>query len=352
MIVTVIGARPQFVKAAVVSQALARVGVTETIIHTGQHYDASMSQVFWDELAIPRVSVNLEVGSGAQGRQTGRMIELIEAELLSHGDKVRGVLVYGDTNSTLAAAIAASKLRIDIHHVEAGLRCYDRHMPEEINRTLTDRLSRTLFCPSKSAVEALAAEGIREGVFNVGDVMYDALLAYADVATRILDLQALLPFPAEPYVVLTIHRAANTDDLTRLQAIVDGAAAAGKPVVWPLHPRVKRSASSLRLPSAVHITEPMSYLQMLLLLQHTDAVITDSGGLQKEAYWMKKPCVTARESTEWVETTEGGWNQIVGADRQAIAKALCARPHATWKPLYGAGNAAAAVARQLADILQ
>jgi UDP-N-acetylglucosamine 2-epimerase len=351
VIVSIVGARPQFIKAAVVSRALENARIPERIIHTGQHYDAQMSRVFWDELGIPPVEANLEVGSGSQGAQTGRMIERIEARLLGFGSRVQGVLLYGDTNSTLSGAIAAAKLGIDIYHVEAGLRSYNRRMPEEVNRVLTDRLSRALFCPSSSAVAALASESITEGVFEVGDVMFDALRTFREIAERRVGVAQLLPFSARPFLVLTVHRSANTETPEGVQRILCGVAASGLPVVWPVHPRVRACYSALEVPRNVFAIGPVSYLEMLALLRDADGVVTDSGGLQKEAYWMQKRCITTRDETEWVETLSGGWNQLAGSDPERIASALAAQPSSPWTPLYGDGNAASAIAQVISRLI-
>jgi len=329
-IVTIVGARPQFIKAAAVSRAIREHnlenpegGIHEVIVHTGQHYDENMSQVFFDELDIPRPDYNLEIGGGTHGEMTGRMLEKIEHVLLAeHPD---WVLIYGDTNSTLAGAIAASKLHIPVAHVEAGLRSFNMRMPEEINRILSDRVSTLLFCPTDTAVKNLEAEGVVSGVHKVGDVMYDASLFYRDMAkerSTILDEHSLTP---KEYVLVTCHRAENTDDPKRLAEIVDGLAriAEKTKVVFPLHPRtgkmLKEQGIMERLVK-VEMLEPVSFLDMVMLEEGAKAIITDSGGVQKEAYFFEVPCITMRDETEWVETTEAGHNVLVGASSDKIVE--------------------------------
>ncbi len=348
-ICTVIGARPQFVKAAVVSRALAAAGIRETLVHTGQHYDPQMSSVFFDELGIPTPATNLGIGSGTHAAQTGRMMIELERFLSGQATPPDAVLVYGDTNSTLAAALVAAKLQIPLAHVEAGLRSFNRAMPEEINRIVTDRLSRWLFCPSHTAIDHLRAEGITEGVYFTGDVMYDVLLHFRPLAQERHPLDALVPFESGSYVLLTLHRAENTDDparLHRLMQLVDGL---GRAVVWPLHPRTRERLTTfgIGIPAAIHVMEPVGYLAMLSLLGGAAAVLTDSGGLQKEAYWCARPCLTLRSETEWVETLEDGWNTVVGADPERAAAALSTPPQGTPQPCYGTGDAA----KRIADIL-
>lgn len=320
-IVTILGARPQFIKAAPVSRAL-RVKHTEILVHTGQHYDAMMSDVFFDELGIPAPDITLNVGSAPHGAQTGRMLEGIETVLLR--EKPDAVLVYGDTNSTLAGALAAAKLGIPIVHVEAGLRSFVRDMPEEINRVLTDRLSTLCCCPSDSARVNLAAEGITQGVSVVGDVMLDAL---TDTAARVAhDRARLAALGVEPasYLLATVHRAANTDDLVRLRAIIAAFGAVNETVLWPMHPRTRHvlGREGIELPANVRTLEPLGYLDLVAALQHARVVVTDSGGLQKEAYWLGVPCVTLRDETEWTETVASGWNVLADADADRIAAAV------------------------------
>ena len=322
-IATVIGARPQFVKAAAVSRLLAaREGDRELLIHTGQHYDPEMSAVFFSDLGIPEPACNLGIGSGGHGDQTGRMMIALEPVLL--GERPDLLLVYGDTNSTLAGALTAAKLQIPVAHVEAWLRSFNRRMPEEINRELTDRLSRWLFCPTPAAVDNLAGEGIRQGVFHTGDVMFDVHLLFAELAEKrstVLADQGLLP---GEFFLATLHRAENTDAPGRLRGIFAALGDLGRPVFLPLHPRTRKAIEQLGLEVAppVRLANPVSYLDMMLLQKKARAVLTDSGGMQKEAWFCRTPCVTLRDETEWTETVEAGWNRLAGADREAILAAV------------------------------
>ncbi|ACL24866.1 non-hydrolyzing UDP-N-acetylglucosamine 2-epimerase [Chloroflexus aggregans] len=337
-IVTIVGARPQFIKAAAISRAL-RTRHREVLVHTGQHYDANMSAIFFDELGIPPPDVNLAVGSAGHGAQTGAMLAKIEEVLLAeHPD---WVLVYGDTNSTLAGALAAAKLRIPVAHVEAGLRSFNRAMPEEINRVLTDHISDLLLCPSQTAIDNLAREGITRGVMLVGDVMADALR----LAVERADDSALAAFGVHPgsYALATVHRAENTDDPLRLQGILTGLTRLDMPVVFPVHPRTRRAIAALGWmpPAHVHLIEPVGYLDMIALMRSSCVVLTDSGGIQKEAYWLGVPCITLRDETEWVETVEYGWNTLVGVDPERIVAAAHRPRPTTPRPiLYGDGHAA------------
>jgi UDP-GlcNAc3NAcA epimerase len=317
-IVTVVGARPQFIKAAALSRALINVPtIEEVLIHTGQHYDENMSDVFFEELEIPRPDFHLGVGSGTQGCQTGRMLEAIERVLLDV--KPDWVLVYGDTNSTLAGALAAVKLHIPVAHIEAGLRSFNRRMPEEHNRVLADHVSDLLFAPTAAADENLRREGIPQRMIHlVGDVMYDATLHYGEKAERGSRILERLDLKAEGYILATVHRAENTDDVTRLRAIFLGlelAAQQGLVVVVPLHPRTRATLQRARMLEKVsrslRIVEPLGYLDMLMLEKHARLIATDSGGVQKEAFFYRVPCVTLRDETEWVELVELGWNCVV-----------------------------------------
>jgi UDP-N-acetylglucosamine 2-epimerase len=333
-VLTVVGARPQFVKAWPVSRVL-RQRHRETLLHTGQHYDHRMSRLFFDELGIPDPDVNLEVGSGPHGLQTGQMLIGIERELLAR--RPDWLLVYGDTNSTLAGALAAAKLHVPIAHVEAGLRSFNRRMPEELNRVLTDHVSDRLLCPTEAAVRNLAAEGIVRGVERVGDVMSDA----ARLALERLDGRPPpVDLPARGYYLATVHRAENTDDPARLAAILAGLGRLPLPVVWPLHPRTAKVLGPAALPGNVRMTEPFGYLDSLAAQRSAAAVLTDSGGVQKEAYILGVPCVTLRDETEWVETIEAGWNHLAGADAGKIVEMAQAKPPADRPPLYGDGHAA------------
>lgn len=342
-ILTVVGARPQFIKAAALSAAIRgdeSGDVKDVIVHTGQHYDTGMSSVFFDELSITAPAYNLGVGSESHGVQTGAIMMRLEPVVVD--ERPDWVLVYGDTNTTLAAAVVAAKLGVRLAHVEAGLRSFDRSMPEEVNRVLTDHVSNALFCPSSVAVRNLAEEGIRAGVHCVGDVMFDILLqARRSLGRNSTPIGAELP--AARYGIVTLHRAANTDQPPRLMRIIAGlnaAADAGLELVWPVHPRLKSRLTSLELSSRIRCIAPVSYFEMIGLMSRAAVVATDSGGLQKEAMWCGVPCVTLRDETEWPETIDAGWNQLVGADTQNIARALeGARAPSTKIPdVYGKGD--------------
>jgi UDP-N-acetylglucosamine 2-epimerase len=339
-IVSVIGARPQFIKAAMVSRALRRHHI-EVLVHTGQHYDANMSAIFFDELDIPAPDVNLEVGSGPHGAQTGAMLAGIEGVLLR--EHPAWVLVYGDTNSTLAGALAAAKLGIPVAHVEAGLRSFNRAMPEEINRVIADQLSTALFCPSQTAVDNLTGEGITRGVHLVGDVMADALAFAAGRAQSRSSILARLGAREGRYLLVTVHRPENTDDPARLGSILGALDALEEPVFFPVHPRTRKAIEALghRPAPQVRLLEPLGYLDMVRLEQSARMILTDSGGVQKEAYWLGVPCVTLRNETEWVETVQAGWNVLVGAEADRIRQAVRTMvPPASRPPLYGDGRAA------------
>ncbi|MEZ4677710.1 MAG: UDP-N-acetylglucosamine 2-epimerase (non-hydrolyzing) [Caldilineaceae bacterium] len=345
-IVTVVGARPQFIKAAPVSKALRSAGHTEYLVHTGQHYDQNMSQIFFDELQIPAPDCNLAIGSASHGRQTGEMLMHLEEVLLAQ--QPDWVLVYGDTNSTLAGALAAAKLQIPVAHVEAGLRSFNRAMPEEHNRVLTDHCADLLFCPTQTAVDLLAKEGITQGVHLVGDTMYDAVLQFSQVAQQkstVLDLLQLAP---QDYYLATVHRPYNTDVPENLENILWAFAALDKPVIFPVHPRTRGKIKALApeadqsSTSNLRFIEPVGYLDMLMLLRHAATLLTDSGGMQKEAYFFAVPCVTLRPETEWVETVAAGWNVLVGADREKIVESINThrRPEGEPAPAFGDGHAA------------
>ena len=346
-ILTIVGARPQFVKAAVVSKALADAGIQEQIIHTGQHYDHEMSTVFWEELNLPVPEINLEVGSGPHGQQTGIMLQKIEDYILNLKTKPDALIVYGDTNSTLAGALVAAKLHIPVVHVEAGLRSFNREMPEEINRIMTDHVSRVLFCSSDESVQQLKKEGVTDNVYSIGDVMQDAIVSFSDIASKKFSLGDIIPFAENEFYLATIHRPANTDSEENLRSILQALSSLDKPVVWPVHPRNKKKLYGLGETKNLHLLEPVSYFKMLILLKNSAKVITDSGGLQKEAYWLKKQCITIREETEWIETLHGDWNQITGASFKKITTAVNSEPTSEWKPLYGNGNAAKEIASEL-----
>ncbi|MEJ5197355.1 MAG: UDP-N-acetylglucosamine 2-epimerase (non-hydrolyzing) [Anaerolineae bacterium] len=342
-VVTVVGARPQFIKAAPVCKALRAAGHSEYLVHTGQHYDYGMSQVFFDELDIPQPDINLEVGSGSHGRQTGEMLIRLEEVLLA--EKPDRVLVYGDTNSTLAGALAAAKLHIPVAHVEAGLRSFNREMPEEHNRVLTDHIADLLFCPTQTAVDNLRNEGITRGVHLVGDTMYDAVLQFAALARTRSTILARLGLQPKRYLLATVHRPYNTDDPVNLRSILEAFAELEEPVIFPVHPRTRQRMEALNVRtlerSNVQMIEPVGYLDMLALEQHARLILTDSGGIQKEAYWLGVPCVTLRTETEWVETVAAGWNVVVGADRARIVAAVRSLVAPAVRPLsYGDGRAA------------
>lgn len=311
-LLTIVGARPQFVKAAAVSRALReRERLQEIMVHTGQHFDDAMSEIFFRELDIPRPRHNLGVHGGGHGQMTGRMLERIE-EVLLH-EQPRAVVVYGDTNSTLAGALAASKLRLPVVHVEAGLRSFNRAMPEEINRVLTDHISDVLFCPTRTAVENLGTEGVVQAVLHCGDVMYDATLYALSVARERSDILARLNLEPGRYAVATVHRAENTEQAHALEAVLNylNGQARQQPVVLPLHPRTREAARTFGCDlSELQVCHPLGYIDMTMLVANAAAVYTDSGGLQKEAYFHRVPCVTLREQTEWVETVTAGWNRL------------------------------------------
>ncbi|AGY56727.1 non-hydrolyzing UDP-N-acetylglucosamine 2-epimerase [Gloeobacter kilaueensis] len=351
-ILTVVGARPQFVKAAAVSRILRREH-REILVHTGQHYDHGLSQVFFDELEMAPPDYNLKVGSGSHGHQTGQMLVRIEDVLLQ--ERPDAVLVYGDTNSTLAAALAAAKLHIPVAHVEAGLRSFNPAMPEEINRRLTDHLSQILFAPTAAATAQLGREGIAAGVHQVGDVMYDILQANLERSRACSRLRAALGLEAGRYVLATIHRAENTDDPERLRAILEAFSAIDLPVLWPMHPRTRARIGQFGLEPLLaaapqlRVVEPVGYLDMLALEAQARLILTDSGGVQKEAYLLAVPCLTVRGETEWIETVSSGWNRLVAAEPAAIALAVtgCTRP-AEHPAHYGDGNAA----RRIVEVLE
>ncbi|MCK5563841.1 MAG: UDP-N-acetylglucosamine 2-epimerase (non-hydrolyzing) [Planctomycetes bacterium] len=328
-IVTVVGARPQFIKAAAVSRAFAEfnkqsddVCFEEQIVHTGQHYDENMSKVFFDQLKIPHPSVNLEVGSGSHGRQSGLMLEKIESILLEN--KPDWTLIYGDTNSTLAAALAAVKIHIPVAHVESGLRSFNRRMPEEINRVVADHISEKLLCPTDTAVENLANEGITKGVHQVGDVMYDSVLFNMTLAEQSSTIMDQLGLKEKSFYLATIHRAENTDDKDRMDGILNALSQIDMPILLPIHPRTKNTlgAEIDKLGSRIKIIDPVSYLDMLILEKNSRVILTDSGGVQKEAYWANVPCVTLRDETEWTELVTAGCNRVVGSDTSAIMDAV------------------------------
>lgn len=346
-ILSVIGARPQFIKAGPVSRAI-RERHVEVLVHTGQHYDDNMSKVFFDDLGIPLPEYNLGVGSGGHGRQTGRMLERLEETILI--ERPDWTLVYGDTNSTLAGAISAAKLHVRIAHVEAGLRSFNRQMPEEVNRVVTDHLSDLLFCPSQQAVGNLAAEGITRGVHLVGDVMRAALEFASERAASRSDILEKLGLTDGGYLLATVHRAENTDDEICLSNILRALDGTGDVVIFPIHPRTRRAVAKTGYITSpnVRMIDPVGYLDMVKLERCARLVLTDSGGIQKEAYWLGVPCITLREETEWVETVNAGWNVLTGADMgRIIYNVKNFRPPAARPPLYAEANSASRIAQLL-----
>ncbi|GAB6179345.1 UDP-N-acetylglucosamine 2-epimerase (non-hydrolyzing) [Desulfotomaculum defluvii] len=351
-IVTVVGARPQFIKAAAVSRAIKEHNndnpdkpIREILVHTGQHYDHNMSEVFFEELDIPHPDYNLGVGSGSHGKQTGQMLEAIEEVL--NKEKPDWLLVYGDTNSTLAGALAAAKLHIPIAHVEAGLRSFNRRMPEEINRVLTDHVSSLLFCPTETSVYNLVCEGIKVGVHNVGDVMYDCMNYYLNnFGIGNLTLKKLR-LSDKKFVLVTVHRAENTNDALRLSNIFSALNIISEEiqVLVALHPRTKKYLGEygITVNENIILAEPFSYLQMIALEKNAEIILTDSGGVQKEAFFVKTPCITLREETEWVETVEAYSNTLVGANQEKIIQAysniINGRKKPEYSNVYGQGYA-------------
>lgn len=353
-IVTIVGARPQFVKAAALSRQLrCRENVDEILVHTGQHFDANMSQIFFDELGIDEPKYNLGISGGSHGEMTGRMLSGIETVL--ENERPDWTLIYGDTNSTLAAAIAASKMHIPVAHVEAGLRSFNMKMPEEINRILSDRVSSLLLCPTDTAVQNLVNEGITAGVSNVGDVMYDAALHFGGLADQNSDeIIARYGINPEGFALATCHRAENTDDPVRLEQILQALAriADDRQVVLPLHPRTQSRIRALSLGhylGNIVALDPVPYLEMLWLEKNANLILTDSGGVQKEAFFFRVPCVTMREETEWVETLDAGWNILAGVQADRIVEAVT--DHKTNVKLevfpYGYGRAAELISDKL-----
>ena len=353
-ILTIVGARPQFIKAAPVSKALREAGHPEYLVHTGQHYDYGMSQVFFDELQIPEPDVNLAVGSASHGKQTGQMLIRLEEVILEQ--QPDWLLVYGDTNSTLAGALVACKLQIPIAHVEAGLRSFNRAMPEEHNRVLTDHCSELLLCPTQTAVDNLAQEGITAGVHLVGDRMYDAVLQFSEIARQRRTILHQLNVEPKKYLLATVHRPYNTDVPDNIFSILTAFQEIGETIIFPVHPRTRKQITLLdgmldlpRLKHYVKMIEPVGYLDMLMLEQHARMILTDSGGIQKEAYFFGVPCVTLRPETEWVETVEAGWNVIVHADREKIVAATTDRqwPRTSPPVIFGSGNASEQIVHRL-----
>lgn len=355
-ILTIVGARPQFIKAAALSRELkSRAGVEEILVHTGQHFDKNMSDVFFDEMNIPKPKYNLEINSLGHGAMTGRMLEGIEKLLLD--EKPNMLLVYGDTNSTIAGALAAKKIHVPVGHVEAGLRSFNMRMPEEVNRILTDRISDHLFCPTDTAINNLRNEGFNDfdcKIHRSGDVMQDAALYYAQFSEAKSDVLAQLGNPKN-FVLTTIHRAENTDDPIRLSAIISALNDINKSqqVICPLHPRTRKILENLPEKPAFTIIDPIGYFDMIELLKHASLVMTDSGGLQKEAFFFQNACITMRDQTEWTELVDNGYNMLAGADKEAILGAYDTMRSLNLdfsKDLYGGGMASANIANVLVSL--
>lgn len=360
-LINIVGARPQFIKVSAVSRAIQQhnnqsssPAIVEKIVHTGQHYNENMSKDFFDELRISRPACNLRVGSGSHGEQTADMLQRIEAVLVKEKPDI--CMVYGDTNSTLAGALAAAKLHIPVAHVEAGLRSFNRKMPEEINRVVTDHVSDLLFCPTKTAVDNLAKEGVTQGVHETGDVMYDCVLFYAKKA-KAIEQKTLrsLNVRSKSYYLATVHRADNTDDVLRCTHIVEALneiATMDSPVILPLHPRtvVCIGKYGLKFAGDVKVIQPVSYLEMLVLENNARIILTDSGGVQKETYCLGVPCITLRDETEWVETVESGWNTLAGTDKHRIINGVGRADEmqaVSPKSVYGDGDASRKIVKLL-----
>jgi len=351
-ILNIVGARPQFIKSCMLSKALKlNSKVKEVIVHTGQHYDNNMSNVFFKQLNLPVPDYYLGAGSGPHGEQTAKMLVELENIMVSVNPDI--VIVYGDTNSTLAGSLAAAKLHIPIAHVESGLRSFNKKMPEEINRIITDHLSDYLFCPSNAAVKNLKREGIDKGVYQTGDIMYDSVLHFKPFAIQQSFILKELSLSEQKYYLATIHRAENTDDPNRLKSILEALQQLETEVVLPLHPRTKNKINQFKLmdiisSSSITLIEPLNYFDMLVTASKAKAILTDSGGLQKEAYMLQVPCVTFRDETEWEETVQAGWNHLAGTDSQIILNTVkTIRIPNEHPPLFGDGR----TAERIAEIL-
>lgn len=346
-IATIVGARPQFIKTPLISSEI-RKFAKEILIHTGQHYDSNMSAVFFDELKIPKADYNLGIGSGTQGKQTGRMLEKIEQVLLS--EKPDMVIIYGDTNSTVAGALAAIKLHIPIAHIESGMRSYNRQMPEEINRIISDHISELLFCSTKSSAKILKGEGIKKNVYFVGDVMYDIQKKIKNPKSKITILKTLNIEPKE-YILATVHRQENTDKKENLTNIIEAFAKINEKVIFAVHPRTKKYLKEYKLEkiiknSNIKLIDPVGFLEMVILESNAKLILTDSGGVQKEAFLDHVPCITLRHETEWVETVQSGWNQLAGTNKEKIVKFAQNFPKPKNHPNFlGDGNAYLKIAK-------
>ena len=349
-IVSIVGARPQFIKCGPLSREL-RKYYDEILVHTGQHYNYEMSNIFFDELDIPKPDYNLGVGSCSHGEQTGRILVEIEKVLVK--EKPELILVYGDTNSTLSGALAASKLQIRVVHVESGLRSFDRSMPEEINRVITDHISNLLLCPTKTAVDNLMREGITEGVHLVGDVMVDAIEYNNNVAEEKSKIISRLGIEKGRYLVITLHRPSNTDSKGNMTSIISALRELNKVIIFPMHPRTENCICEygLLLPQNVKLIKPVGYLDMLMLISNAEKILTDSGGIQKEAYLLGVPCITLRENTEWVETLENGWNVLSGANKTNILEAVDRVFPTDHKEIFGKSGTSKRIISILRDIV-
>lgn len=358
-IVTIIGARPQFIKTPLISGEL-RKFAKEILVHTGQHYDDNMSDVFFRELKIPKPDYNLGVGSSAQGKQTGQMLEKIENVLIK--EKPDLVLIYGDTNSTVAGALAAVKLHIPVAHIEAGLRSYNRFMPEEINRIVSDHLSDLLFAPTRTAEKLLKSEGIKKGVYFSGDVMFDIrkkirnpIRQPADKIRKIMNKYNVKP---KEYLLATVHRQKNTDNKENLENIIQAFSEIDENIIFAVHPRTKKYLKAYELDKVIaqnpniKLIEPVGFLEMIVLEENARLILTDSGGVQKEAYWAKVPCITLRDETEWIETVQSGWNKLVGTDIEKILRFLKKFPLVKKHPnFFGSGKAYLKIAKVIKSYL-
>lgn len=363
-IITILGARPQFIKAAPVSKAISLVNreisdskkrIKEIIVHTGQHYDQNMSKVFFEEMELPEPDYFFNINQISHGAMTGRMLEKIEEVMIREKPEI--TVVYGDTNSTIAGALASVKLHVPVAHIEAGLRSHNRGMPEEINRVLTDHASEVLFCPTSKAVKNLQAEGIKKNIHLVGDVMYDSVLHFSSIARKKTTILSGLDIKKKEYALATIHREENTDNRQNLNSIFTGLEKISRdmiPVIIPLHPRTRKKLEHIQFtPEFLTMIEPVSYLDMLSLEENAKLILTDSGGIQKEAYWFKKPCITLREETEWIETVQDGWNRLVGSDSDRMVRAVEHIDQETKHSLhYGHGNAAEKIIKQIVKFVK